>query len=237
MRMKEPIVVSWSGGKDSALALYEILRSDQFEVLALLTTVTDVYDQISMHGVPRVLLEAQAASLGLHLEIMRIAKGAPNTEYEACLLEMLSTYKQRGVSRVSFGDLFLEDIRQYRESVLGRIGMRGLYPLWHRDTAQLAQQLITLGFRTVVTCVDPKVMSASFAGKEIDRAFLSSLPPGVDPCGENGEFHTFVFDGPIFREPVRFAVGKVESRDSFYFCNLVPPQNPTTKTPRHEASL
>jgi uncharacterized protein (TIGR00290 family) len=218
--MKEPLVVSWSGGKDSARALYEILQPDEFEVLALLTTVTDVYDQISMHGVPRNLVEAQAASLRLPLEIMRIRKGAPNTEYESTLLETLSRYDERGVRRVAFGDLFLEDIRQYRQSVLARIGMTGLYPLWQRDTAQLAQESIGLGFRTIVTCVDPKALPESFAGREFDAAFLRSLPSGVDPSGENGEFHTFVFDGPIFSEPVRFEIGKVEFRDSFYFCEI-----------------
>jgi uncharacterized protein (TIGR00290 family) len=218
--MKEPLVISWSGGKDSARALYEILQRDEFEVLALLTTVTDIYDQISMHGVPRVLLEAQAASLRLPLEVMRMRKGAPNAEYESTLLETLSKYGQRGVSRVLFGDLYLEDIRQYRQSVLSRIGMTGLYPLWQRDTAQLARELIALGFRTIVTCVDPRALPESFAGKELDEDFLRSLPSGVDPCGENGEFHTFVFDGPIFNEPVRFDVGRVESRDSFYFCEI-----------------
>jgi uncharacterized protein (TIGR00290 family) len=218
--MKEPLVISWSGGKDSARALYEILQRDEFEVLALLTTVTDIYDQISMHGVPRVLLEAQAASLRLPLEVMRMRKGAPNAEYESTLLETLSKYGQRGVSRVVFGDLYLEDIRQYRQSVLSRIGMTGLYPLWQRDTAQLARELIALGFRTVVTCVDPRALPESFAGRELDEDFLRSLPSGVDPCGENGEFHTFVFDGPIFNKPVRFDVGRVESRDSFYFCEI-----------------
>jgi uncharacterized protein (TIGR00290 family) len=224
--MKEPLLVSWSGGKDSARALYEILQRDEFEVLALLTTVTDVYDQISMHGVPRVLVEAQAASLRLPLEIMRIRKEAPNTEYESTLLETLSRYDERGVRRVAFGDLFLEDIRLYRQAVLARIGMTGLYPLWQRDTAQLAQELIGLGFRTIVTCVDPKALPESFAGRELDADFLRSLPSGVDPSGENGEFHTFVFDGPIFSEPVRFETGKVEFRDSFYFCGLIPPENP-----------
>jgi uncharacterized protein (TIGR00290 family) len=231
--MKEPLVVSWSGGKDSARALYEILQGDEFEILALLTTVTDVYDQISMHGVPRVLLEAQAASLRLPLEIMRIRKGAPNSEYESALLDTLSRYDKRGVRRVVFGDLFLEDIRQYRQSVLARIGMTGLYPLWQRDTAQLAQELIGLGFRTIVTCVDPRALPESFAGRELDADFLRSLPSGVDPSGENGEFHTFVFDGPIFSEPVRFDTGKVESRDSFYFCALIPQNNPPR---RHEAT-
>jgi uncharacterized protein (TIGR00290 family) len=231
--MKEPLVVSWSGGKDSARALYEILQGDEFEVLALLTTVTDVYDQVSMHGVPRVLLEAQAASLRLPLEIMRIRKGAPNTEYESTLLDTLSRYDKRGVRRVVFGDLFLEDIRQYRQSVLSRIGMTGLYPLWQRDTAQLAQQLISLGFRVVVTCVDPRALPESFAGRELDADFLRSLPPGVDRSGENGEFHTFVFDGPIFSEPVRFETGKVEFRDSFCFCTLIPRKNPP---PRHKAT-
>jgi uncharacterized protein (TIGR00290 family) len=220
--MKEPLVISWSGGKDSARALYEILHRDEFEVLALLTTITDDYDQISMHGVPRVLLEAQAASLRLPLEVMRIRKGAPNTEYESTLLKTLSKYDQRGVRRVVCGDLFLEDIRQYRQSVLARIGMTGLYPLWQRDTAQLARELIALGFRTIVTCADPRALPESFAGRELDADFLRSLPSGVDPCGENGEFHTFVFDGPIFSEPVRFEVGKVEFRDSFYFCALIP---------------
>ena len=218
--MKEPVVISWSGGKDSAMALYEVQRSGAYDVLALLTTVTADYDRVSMHGVRRELVQRQAQSLGVSLEPIWISKNASNEEYESKLLQALRRYQDRGVRRAVFGDLFLEDIRAYRENVLGRIGMSGIYPIWQRDTTQMAQDFIALGFRAIVICVDSRVLPASFAGKVVDQELLRSLPPGVDPCGENGEFHTFVYAGPILSEEVRFTAGEVVLRDSFYFCEL-----------------
>lgn len=214
--------MSWSGGKDSCLALYEIQKARDYQVAALLTTVTRDYDRISMHGVRRVLLERQAASLGLPLHEVFITKDATNEEYEAKMAEAFSTYRARGVDRVIFGDLFLEDIRAYRDQFLARHDMRGIYPVWRRDTTEFIREFINLGFKAVVTCVDGKALDPSFAGAMIDENFLSALPARVDPCGENGEFHTFVFDGPIFKEAVRFSVGEKVERDSFWFCDLLP---------------
>jgi uncharacterized protein (TIGR00290 family) len=215
-------LMSWSGGKDSCIALYEIQREQKYCVAALITTITRDYDRISMHGVRRVLLEAQAASLGLPLHQVFIPKGATNEEYEVEIGEAFSVYRDRGIDSIVFGDLFLEDIRAYRETFLGRHNMRGLFPVWKRDTAILIREFLELGFKAVVTCVDSRVLDRSFAGRLIDESFLSSLPAQVDPCGENGEFHSFVFDGPIFRTPVTFSLGETVLRESFWFCDLLP---------------
>ena len=214
--------MSWSGGKDSGLALYEIQRARDYEVVALLTTVTRDYDRISMHGVRRVLLERQAASLGLPLHEVFITKDATNQEYEARMEEAFAVYRGRGIDSVVFGDLFLEDVRDYRDQFLARHDMRGVYPVWLRDTTEFIREFISLGFKAVITCVDGKILDPSFAGMMIDEDFLSALPTRVDPCGENGEFHTFVFDGPVFTEAVRFSVGEKVERDSFWFCDLLP---------------
>jgi len=214
--------MSWSGGKDSCVALRELRQSPGYSVAALITTVTRDYDRISMHGVRRVLLERQAASLGLPLHEVFITKDATNQEYEAKMEEALSPYRERGIRRVAFGDLFLEEIRAYRDQFLARQNMRALYPVWGRDTTRFIREFIGLGFKAVVTCVDVKVLDSSFAGMMIDEDFLSALPTHVDPCGENGEFHTFVFDGPIFKEAVRLSVGEKVERDSFCFCDLLP---------------
>ncbi len=214
--------MSWSGGKDSCLALYEIQRAASYRVATLLTTVTRDYDRISMHGVRRVLLEKQAASLGLPLHQVLISKGASNEEYETNLIEAVSAYSDQGIDSIVFGDLFLEDIKTYRDQFLARHGLRGIYPVWQRDTTEFIKEFIELGFKAVVACVDAKALDQSFAGRIIDHAFLASLPANVDPCGENGEFHTFVFDGPNFKESVRFSIGETIQRDSFWFCDLVP---------------
>jgi uncharacterized protein (TIGR00290 family) len=214
--------MSWSGGKDSCVALRELRQSNAYSVAALLTTVTRDYDRISMHGVRRVLLERQVASLGLPLHEVFINKDATNQEYEAKMEEAFSLYRERGIRRVAFGDLFLEEIRAYRDQFLARHNMRALYPVWGRDTTRFIREFIGLGFKAVVTCVDGKVLDSSFAGMMIDEDFLSALPTHVDPCGENGEFHTFVFDGPIFKEAVRLSVGEKVERDSFCFCDLLP---------------
>jgi uncharacterized protein (TIGR00290 family) len=218
----EPILFSWSGGKDSALALHEIRAAGKFDVEALVTTVTADFERISMHGVRRELLERQARSLGLRLEEVSIPRSASNEAYEAAFEAVLARHRERGVRTVGFGDLFLEDIRRYRDAFLARIGMRGEYPLWHRDTAELAREFLRLGFRAVVVCVDPRALDGSFAGRWFDEGFLADLPAGVDPCGENGEFHSFVVDGPGFREPVAVSPGEVVSRDGFSFCDLLP---------------
>ena len=217
-----PVLMSWSGGKDSCLALYELQRARDYQVVALLTTVTRDYDRISMHGVRRVLLERQAASLGIPLHEVFITKDATNQEYEARMEEAFAVYRERGIDSVVFGDLFLEEVRAYREQFLALHDMRGVYPVWMRDTTEFIREFVNLGFKAVVTCVDGKVLDPSFAGMLIDEDFLSKLPAGVDPCGENGEFHTFVYDGPVFKEAVRFSVGEKVERDSFWFCDLLP---------------
>lgn len=217
-----PVLMSWSGGKDSCIALYEIQKEAKYRVAALLTTVTRDYDRISMHGVRRVLLERQAASLGLPLHQVFISKRATNEEYEMKIGEAFSLFRDRGIDSIVFGDLFLEDIRAYREQFLARHNMRGLFPVWKRDTGIFIRQLLELGFRAVVTSVDSRVLDQSFAGRLIDKSFLSSLPAQIDPCGENGEFHSFVFDGPIFKTPVKFSLGETVLRESFWFRDLLP---------------
>jgi uncharacterized protein (TIGR00290 family) len=221
--MVEKVLFTWSGGKDSALALYELQRNGRYEVTALLTTVTEDYDRISMHGVRRVLLEQQAQSLGLPLEIVYIPRNSSNEDYEARLREKLLQYKSRSVTSVVFGDIFLEDVRNYRENNLAQVGMKGVFPIWKRDTAELAHTFIDLGFKAIITCVDSNALDGKFAGRPFDERFLSELPSNVDPCGENGEFHSFVYDGPIFRKKIKYKKGRIVLRDNrFYFCDLIP---------------
>jgi uncharacterized protein (TIGR00290 family) len=219
----EKVLLTWSGGKDSAMALHDLQSSSAYEVLALLTTVTEQYDRVSMHGVRTVLLERQADSLGLPLEKVYIGANASNEEFEARMRDKLTCYQARGVSSVAFGDLFLEDVRQYREDNLSRVGMKGLFPLWGRDTSELAHSFIDLGFKAVITCVDSNLLDGAFVGRDFDREFLSELPAAVDRCGENGEFHSFVYDGPLFGSKILHERGVIVLRDSrFYYCDLVP---------------
>lgn len=221
--MKERVALSWSGGKDSTLALGELLGSDEYEVCALLTTLTADYDRISVHGVRRALLEQQVEALGLPLEIALIPAQCSNDDYERSFGEVLGRCYARGLSTVAAGDLFLEDVRDYRENLLARHGMDALFPLWGRDPVQLAQDFIGAGFQAVLTCVDTHTLDASFAGRTFDEQLLRDLPPEVDPCGENGEFHTFVWDGPLLRRPVRCVTGEMVLRDErFAYCDLLP---------------
>ncbi|PYP59276.1 MAG: ATP-binding protein [Gemmatimonadetes bacterium] len=220
----QDVLVAWSGGKDSALALREIVHDGRYRVAALLTTVTREYDRISMHGVRRTLLERQAASLGLPLEQVVISPGATNDEYEGKMASTLEALRDRmpGLDTVVFGDLFLADIRAYRERMLARTGMRALFPLWLRDTRALAHEFVRLGYRAVLVCVDADQLTPEFAGREFDADLLRDIPSTVDPCGENGEFHTFVYAGPGFRHAVRHARGPVVVRDRrFVYCDLV----------------
>ena len=216
----KPVLISWSGGKDSAVALHEIQKTRAVE--ALLTTITRDFDRISMHGVRRVLLERQAESLRIRLHEIGISKGATNDEYETSMGAAFAGYRARGIEEVVFGDLFLADIRAYRDRLLARHAMTGIYPVWGRDTTAFIREFLARGFRCAVVCVDPKKLDPSFAGRVIDEQFLSDLPRDVDPCGENGEFHTFVFDGPNFREAIAFTFGDVVLRDGFWFADLVP---------------
>lgn len=219
--MREPVLFCWSGGKDSAMALDELRRDREFEIAALLTTVTEPYNRISMHGVRRELLERQADALGLPLEVVLIPAACTNEIYEAQMEAALQRFKSRGVSRVAFGDIFLQDLREYRERNLARVGMQAIFPIWKRPTEELAREFVSRRFRAVTVCVDPRWLDKSFCGCEFDAAFLARLPASVDPCGENGEFHSFVFDGPGFRESVPVARGEITNREGFIFCDLL----------------
>jgi len=220
--MPEDVLFCWSGGKDSAMALHALQSAQSHRVTALLTTVTEEFDRISMHGVRRALLERQVASIGLPLHAVLIPPQCVNATYEARMNEALNEHLGRGVRRVAFGDIFLEDLRVYREQNLAQIGMEALFPIWKRDSRELAREFLRLGFQAITVCVDPRVLDSSFAGRVLDESFFADLPPGVDPCGENGEFHTFVFDGPVFQAPIQFVIGEKVLRDGFYFCDLLP---------------
>ncbi|MBA2692700.1 MAG: diphthine--ammonia ligase [Rubrobacter sp.] len=220
--MSEPVIVSWSGGKDGCMALRKILEDERYSVKALLTTVTESYDRVSMHGVRRELLARQAASLGLPLREVVIPKSASNEIYEARMGEALAEFRARGVEAVVFGDLFLEDIREYREAQLAKADMCGIFPVWGNDTSEFADEFIERGFRAVVVCLDPSKLDESFAGRSFDKEFLEDLPSGSDPCGENGEFHTFVHEAPIFERSVEFDIGETLERDGFLFTDLAP---------------
>lgn len=222
MTSSQPVVLAWSGGKDSTMALAALREEPSVQIVGLLTTVTGAYDRVSMHGVRRSLLHRQAEALGLPLTEVSISPQASNEEYEDKMTEALLEIKARGITTIAFGDLFLEEIRAYRQRMLERIGFKGLFPIWGRPTAALAQEFINKGYRCVLVCVDPKALPASFAGRTFDEAFLRELPLGVDPCGENGEFHTFVYDGPLFAYPVTFRQGEVVERQGFVFCDLIP---------------
>ena len=220
--MKNKAILAWSGGKDSALALYEITRLGSAEIAALLTTVTKGYDRISMHGVRRELLVEQALALGYPLEEVAIPEHCTNDAYEQRMQQTLEKYRQAGIAHVVFGDLFLKDVRTYREERLGRIGMQGIFPLWGKNTGEVARQFIQLGFRATVVCVDTELLGREYVGREYDEGFLRDLPGRVDPCGENGEFHTFVHDGPVFRKSIQVERGeKVMRENRFCYCDLI----------------
>jgi len=213
-------ILSWSSGKDSAMALYRVLNAKDYEIVCLLTTITDQFHRVSMHGVREELLDVQAESLGYPLEKVMIPYPCPNQVYEEKMANVLSVWKSKDVRHVIFGDLFLEDIRKYREERLAQIDMTPVFPLWMSDTKQLAWEMLKVGFRAVLTCVDPKKIAPAFVGRFFDESFLKSIPPQVDPCGENGEFHTFVYDGPVFKRPISVRVGELVTRDGFVFADI-----------------
>lgn len=214
--------MSWSSGKDSAFALAEALRRDDLEVVALLTTLTDDYRRVSMHGVREELLRAQADAIGLPVVQVRIPSPCTNDVYEARMTEALALAARDGIRTMVFGDLYLADIRAYREEQLARVGFDAEFPLWKRDTRELARAMMASGLRAVLTCVDPRRVPRELAGRDFDESLLADLPPGVDPCGENGEFHTFAYAGPPLREPIRAKVGEIVERDGFVFADVVP---------------
>jgi uncharacterized protein (TIGR00290 family) len=222
MRARTKAVLSWSSGKDSAFALHEVRRAGAYEIVAVLTTVTADYQRVSMHGVREELLDSQLLSVRLPCRKILIPSPCPNTVYEREMASALAEFKLRDVRHVVFGDLFLQDLRAYREARLAEIGMHGVFPLWMRDTAALACEMLAAGIRATLTCVDLKKLDASFAGRSFDRSLLATLPTGIDPCGENGEFHTFVSAGPMFEKPIPILPGEVVIREGFAFADLLP---------------
>ena len=225
--MPSPLVFSWSGGKDSAMALHALLHNPEFQVVALLTTVTEGFDRISMHGVRRELLYRQAKSIGLPVKEVVIPPQCINATYESRMAEAVLGFRDQGVKHFGFGDIFLRDLRKYREEKLMHAGMMALFPLWDINTQELAPRFVQQGFRAITVCVDPAKLPKSFAGRELDTAFFNELPTEVDPCGENGEFHTFVHAGPIFKTPIPVRTGQIVERDSFVYCDLLPDGAPT----------
>lgn len=221
---REPIVLSWSGGKDSSLALAALRADPAIEVVGLLTSVTRGYDRISIHGVRRSLLNAQAHSLGLPLTEITLEPQCSNSEYETAFHSAAYQLQraQPSLQRIAFGDLYLADVRDYRDRLLASLGLRGYYPLWKMDTTQLAHSFIDAGYRARLVCIDTQQLAAEFAGRLFDRSLVADLPASVDPCGEGGEFHTFVSDGPIFSSPIPYEVGPVVMRDDrFAYCDLL----------------
>lgn len=218
------VALAWSGGKDSSLALAALRADPAVDVVALLTTITSDYDRISIHGVRRAVLEAQVAAVGLPLVEAAIPANAANDVYEQALASALATLQQRepGVRHLAFGDLFLTDVRAYRERLLPPLGWTPLFPLWGRDTTALAREFVQAGYRAVVTCVDTTQLGPEFAGRDFDASFLAALPSAVDPCGERGEFHTCVYAGPIFRRPLPIRTGERVRRDGrFEYCDIL----------------
>jgi len=233
--------MNWSGGKDSALCLYKAMESRKYNVTQLLTSVNYVHDRISMHGVRRSLLEAQAKSIGIPLETIELSEQPGMEEYERSMMKKISQLRDAGCTHTIFGDIFLEDLRAYRENKLQKADVTCVFPLWKINTSELVKEFIELGFRSIIVCVNEKYLDKSFCGRIIDQSFLDDLPVHVDPCGENGEFHSFVFEAPIFKEKISFSKGEIvyrkyqapknndtchtkadPSQYGFYFCDLLP---------------
>ena len=241
-------IFNWSGGKDSAIALYHILNNKEYDVSTLLTSVNEKFKRISMHGVRTELLDEQAKQLNIPLHKLQVPEMPTMETYDALMHQTLSQLKKDSIDYSIFGDIFLEDLKKYREDQLAKVGMKGIFPIWKRPTKELVKEFIDLGFKTITVCVNDKYLDQSFVGRIIDEKFLKELPENVDPCGENGEFHTFVSDGPIFENPIEYSIGDVvyrkyepcakEKEDSkekssyqshddvfsngFWYCDLIP---------------
>lgn len=248
MSKKSKAIFNWSSGKDSAMALYKILQQDQYDVSCLLTSVNKTYNRVSMHGVHEALLELQAQNIGLPLKKILLPEMPSMAVYETIMAETMASLKEEGNEVSVFGDIFLKDLRAYREEKLKASGFKAFFPLWDISTDTLINEFLSLGFRAIVVCVNEKYLDKSFAGRVIDKGFIADLPDNVDPCGENGEFHTFVFDGPIFKTPVSFTKGEIvykkykpakDDNDNcsqkdqetkpfehgFWFCDLLPDED------------
>jgi uncharacterized protein (TIGR00290 family) len=215
------VALSWSSGKDSAWSLHLLRQDPAIEVVALVTTLNEQFDRVAMHAVRRELLELQAVEAGIPLWTVPLPWPCSNEQYEARMRELCTRAINEGVQAMAFGDLFLADIRAYREKQLAGTGLAPLFPVWQIPTAQLASEMVTAGLKAKITCVDPRVLPAEFAGRDFDAQFLKDLPGTVDPCGENGEFHSFVYQAPGFRHPINVAVGERVERDGFVFADVI----------------
>ena len=225
VKMPRKALFAWSGGKDSALALHELQNNPEIRISALLTTIMENDDRVGMHGVRRPLVEQQAESIGLPLEKVFISANMSEQQYGAKMQSVLERHAAHGVTAVAFGDVSLDDLRKHREAKLAEIGMAAIFPIWKRDTAELAHAFVERGFKATITCVDTQALDRTFVGRAFDAEFLSALPPAADPCGENGEFHCFAYDGPIFRWRIPVTTGETVLRENrFYFCDLIPDQ-------------
>ena len=220
--MKPKTLLSWSSGKDSAWSLHVLREEGKVDVVGLLTTINEAHDRVAMHAVRSELLRRQAESAGLELFVISLPWPCTNDEYETRMSNALALAKGRGIEHVAFGDLFLEDVRRYREERLRGSGISPLFPLWGIPTAELARTMLAGGLRARLTCVDPKKLAPAFAGRDFDSSLLADLPPSVDPCGENGEFHSFAYEGPMFRRSIAIRTGEVVERDGFVFADVLP---------------
>ncbi len=233
--------MNWSGGKDSAFCLHEVLQKKEYQVACLLTSMNNAYDRVSIHGVRRSLLEAQASSTGIPLQTFELSENPGMQEYEQRMQQKIIELKKQGCTHAIFGDIFLEDIRAYRENNLEQSNIKAVFPIWKKNTSLLAKEFIEAGFKAIVVCVNERYLDKSFCGRLLDDSFFNDLPSGVDPCGENGEYHSFVFDGPIFTAPVKFIKGELVYRKydapqikdeaspssyGFYFYDLLPDNDP-----------
>ena len=220
--MRKKTLLSWSSGKDSAWALHTLKQDPGIDLVGLFCTINKEFDRVAMHGVRVELLQKQADSIGLPLEVIEIPYPCSNAEYEKIMGLFVARAQKANIEQFAFGDLFLEDVRHYREEKLKNSGIKAIFPIWGIPTEQLSRDMIRSGLRTVITCIDPRKTPEEFAGREFDEDFLHALPETVDPCGENGEFHSFVFDGPMFKEKIDILVGDIIHRDDFVFADVLP---------------
>lgn len=220
--MRKKILLSWSSGKDSAWALHVLRQQAEYEVAGLVTTINSAFDRVAMHSTRRALVEMQAEAASLPLITAPLPWPCSNVEFELAMKRVCDQAVSEGIAGIAFGDLFLADVRAYRERQLQGTGLEPLFPIWERPTDELARQMIGSGLRAKIVCVDPKQLPPEFVGRDFDKSFLDELPSGVDPCGENGEFHSFVYAGPMFSRELAIAAGEKVERDGFWFCDVLP---------------